>query len=137
MEASVRSDGSWPYRWIASSLLIVVMTISILSVALHTQAGAESDKPTAVIGVTLSPKLGQTVHLDGTASSSPTRETLTYEWTLVSAPEGSTTVLIDSSSSQTSFIPDAVGTYKISLVVSDGSASSEPAYEIITINADR
>ena len=124
--------------WIASSLLVVVMTIGILSVvALHTQAGAESDRPNAVIGVTLSPKLGQTVHLDGTASSNPTGEDLTYEWTLVLAPEGTTAVLIDPSSSQASFTPDAVGTYKIRLVVSGGSVGSEPAYEIITIKANR
>ncbi len=62
------------------------------------------------------------VFLDGTGSSDPEEDTLTYTWS-VDTPDGSAASLSSTSSSTTIIIPDKAGDYTVTLTVSDGSLS--------------
>src|SRR5205823_11368839 len=62
--------------------------------------------------------------------------TLTYAWTLVSRPSGSTAVLTDPATVHPSFTIDVFGTYTAQLIVNDGTVNSAPAtVTISTLNS--
>jgi MYXO-CTERM domain-containing protein len=77
--------------------------------------------------------VGQIVELDGSGSSDADGDALDYTWTLDERPSGSSTALINASFADPQFIPDAPGTYRISLVVSDGAVDS--AADTVTVTA--
>ena len=68
---------------------------------------------------------GDTVSLDGSASTDANFDELTYSWSIVSKPEGSTAEIADPASVETSFVTDLPGEYVVSLVVNDGFLDSE------------
>ena len=67
-------------------------------------------------------KLGATITLDGSNSTDPDGDSLTYEWKLVQVPEGSSPSVNfgDKNKAKAFFTPIAQGEYVISLTVSDG-----------------
>ncbi|HYL82377.1 MAG TPA: PKD domain-containing protein [Candidatus Acidoferrum sp.] len=85
--------------------------------------------PTGKIVVTpSSPGVGMLVTLDGSGSSDPNLDPLTYKWTLVSVPTGSTlTTLTNPTAVNPTFTPDVAGSYVVRLVVNDGKVDSTPA----------
>jgi len=69
------------------------------------------------------------IQLDGSRSTDPDGDTLSYSWTLVSAPSGSakTTASINTTTSASpTLATDTPGTYTFSLTVSDGVIVSAP-----------
>ena len=96
-------------------------------------AAAQDSKPIAVINGTSNVSVRQTVYLDGTMSSDPNGLGLSFRWTLVSSPEGSSAVLVDDTNSQAKFEADAVGIFKVRLVVNNGLTDSTPSYYTITV----
>jgi hypothetical protein len=79
--------------------------------------------------------VGDTVALDGTGSSDANGDSLTYLWSLVSAPPGSTASIQPDNVATTSFVPDQDGSYVINLVVNDGLVDSAPSSVTITATA--
>lgn len=78
-------------------------------------------------------KLGATVTLDGSGSSDPDNDDLTYKWELIQAPAGSNSINFgDTDQAQAFFTPDAEGEYKVALTVSDGY--HPPVTEEVTIS---
>jgi hypothetical protein len=69
---------------------------------------------------------GALVTLDGSGSADRNGDALTYSWTLVSSPAGSTTALNLPTSVPPTITPVLPGTYTISLTVSHGQATSSP-----------
>ncbi|MGH9238521.1 MAG: PKD domain-containing protein, partial [Vicinamibacterales bacterium] len=91
-------------------------TITATSANRAPTANAGADQATAGIGLP--------VVLDGSGSSDPDGDTLTYQWTIALAPEGSSAALGGSSTASPSFVPDRKGVYAIRLTVNDGTWSA-------------
>jgi hypothetical protein len=75
--------------------------------------------PQAAAGIDQLVVVGDFVSLNGSDSSDPDGDTLSYDWSMASAPAGSTSSLNGINSATPDFIPDTEGTYSITLVVSD------------------
>lgn len=80
--------------------------------------------PTASAGSDQPVTTNTLVTLDGSGSSDPNGDPLTYSWTLSSRPLGSNAALSDPNLVNPSFTADLEGDYLIDLVVSDGLLSS-------------
>jgi N-acetylneuraminic acid mutarotase len=79
---------------------------------------------------------GSLVTLDGSGSSDADGDTLTYSWSITSAPEGSTAALSDAAIVNPTFTPDVAGEYTIQLVVNDGTEDSDADTVLVTVNRD-
>jgi hypothetical protein len=73
------------------------------------------------------------VELDGSNSSDPDGDELTYSWSLSVVPIGSDAELDDDEAEGPTFTPDVGGLYRAILVVNDGTDDSEA--DFVTINA--
>src|SRR5205814_6071778 len=77
---------------------------------------------------------GSVVTPDGTRSSDPDGDALTYEWTLTSRPGDSGAVLAGETTPSPTFAADACGAYTATLVVRDGRSASDPASVRVVVN---
>lgn len=89
-------------------------------------------KPVANAGGNQAVSVGDAVTLDGSGSSDANNDPLTYQWSIVIKPAGSTAVLSSPTLAQTSFTADMAGDYVISLVVNDGFVNSDPNNVTVT-----
>jgi hypothetical protein len=102
-----------------------------------------NEAPTAQVDVDPAPEVdvGTEVTLDGSGSSDPDGDDLTYSWSLT-APSGSDAALSDRSAAAPTFTPDQSGSYTATLEVSDGDASDTDdasltaEQAVITIGSD-
>lgn len=89
--------------------------------------------PVANAGFDQTTTVGQTVLLDGSASSSPDGYVLNYQWNIVSSPAGSAAVLNNATGVSPSLIVDRRGSYGIELIVNDGTLVGEPDTVVIDV----
>ena len=82
--------------------------------------------PVAQAGQDQTVTTGSVVQLDGSASSDPDGDPLTYAWSITSKPAGSTAALSDPVAGNPSFTADMEGTYVLRLIVNDGDLDSVP-----------
>ena len=110
--------------------------ILLCSVLLSSCNEENNSPPKAIAGVDQNQPRGSTVLLDGSNSSDPDNDSLTYAWSFISLPVGSNAALSKDTSSAPSFVADLIGEYIISLVVSDGkdlSVSNEVTVTVTTV----
>jgi hypothetical protein len=93
--------------------------------------------PVANAGPDQSSGVGATVTLDGNASTDVDGDTLTYQWSLLSVPPGSTASLVNPTTVMPTLAVDRPGTYIAQLIVRDGSAASAPDTVAITTQNSR
>jgi archaellum component FlaG (FlaF/FlaG flagellin family) len=76
---------------------------------------------------------GAVVTLNGSGSSDANGDSLTYAWTFVSKPAGSTAILTNPDTVSPTFTVDLVtGNYVVQLIVNDGTVNSTPNTVIIS-----
>lgn len=92
----------------------------------------QNSPPVANAGPNQTIKTGQTVTLDGSASSDVDGDPLTYVWTFVSVPAGSAATLTNPTAVNPTFVTDKKGSYVVQLVVNDGHVNSSPAQVTIS-----
>lgn len=74
---------------------------------------------------------GTQIQLDGTASSDPDGDSVTYAWSLISIPAGSNASLSTTTSGTPTFDADVAGSYLVQLIVNDGQIDSEPDHVLV------
>jgi len=98
---------------VSSSADEVIITASTANVA-----------PVANAGVDKSLILSQSITLNGLGSSDANSDSLTYSWSIISAPQGSQSKLSDATVVKPTFKADLEGSYVFQLIVNDGSLNS-------------
>ncbi len=103
-------------------------------------ASQDNAAPVADAGENVTIEADQVVSLDGRASFDSNGDSLTYHWSFDRVPEGSSVLSMElpftqnnnGNASTTSFQPDAVGTFVVSLEVEDGSTRSAADFVVVT-----
>ncbi|MFH0728120.1 MAG: PKD domain-containing protein, partial [Pseudomonadota bacterium] len=88
--------------------------------------------PVANAGSNQNVTAGTTISLNGGASFDADSDPLTFNWSLISLPAGSTAVLSDATISNPTFDADLAGTYVAQLIVNDDFVNSAPNTTTIT-----
>lgn len=92
------------------------------SIILKADAGTNNDVST-----------GTSVQLDGSNSSfDPNEQTIVYQWTLVSKPDGSSASLSDENIVNPILIVDVDGVYNVSLIINNGEFNSDADTIVLT-----
>jgi len=95
-----------------------------------------NNAPTADAGPDQEVSFGTAVSPDGTGSRDADGDPLTYEWSLVSVPDGSAAEISDPGIPAPSFSADRIGEYHVQLVVSDNIEESGVSMAVITSAAE-
>ncbi len=103
------------------------------AVASVTITSINNTAPTANAGQAQAVMTEVLLNLDGSLSSDINGDALTFLWTLLAAPSGSSAALIAATAARPSFTPDVNGEYVFTLVVNDGLLDS--AADSVTITS--
>ncbi len=79
--------------------------------------------------------VGTLATLNGSQSSDPDNQPLTYSWALITRPPGSSATLDGARTSSPTFTPDVGGDYVAQLIVNDGFVDSAPDTVLISANS--
>lgn len=89
-----------------------------------TTSETRNQSPTANAGSDQRVSIGTTVQLDGTGSSDPDGDVLSFSWTLLDKPQSSSAEIQNPTTPQPMFEPDLAGAYRIELTVTDPAGAS-------------
>ena len=92
----------------------------------------EQQSPIANAGRDQSVATGAVVTLDGSESTDPEGQSISYEWSFVNKPTGSTAQLSSTTAPRPSFTADLAGSYERELVVNDGELDSVADRVVVT-----
>lgn len=106
---------------------------STLGAAVFQLEPRRNQRPVANAGLARRAFVGDTVPFDGSGSTDPDQDPLTYTWTLSRAPAGSRATLEQPTSATPRLLVDHKGTYDLTLVVHDGTEASTPATVTLTV----
>jgi len=96
----------------------------------------QNSAPVANAGPDQTVLLGSLVNLDGSASGDVDGNSLTYAWSFISRPPGSTAVLSAANVVNPTFTVDKTGEYVVQMIVNDGIVNSAPdSATITTVNS--
>ncbi len=107
---------------------VVTATVTVGSVVVNNQP------PVSDAGADVTVTLPERVNLDGSGSSDPDGDTLTYAWELTTNPGDSSAQQISGEDSANfSFTPDVAGEYVATLTVSDGQETNASTVTITVL----
>jgi PKD repeat protein len=106
-----------------------------MEIALKLEFLSDYNHPIANAGRNQVLPTGATMHISGENSTNPKGLSITYAWTLISQPEGSSITISDPSAVSFSLVSEIPGNYLFELVVSDAEESSLADTLIVTISA--
>ncbi len=89
--------------------------------------------PTADAGSDQSVALGSEVQLDGSSSSDPDGDDLSFSWSFITKPGQSEADFDDSARVDPIFVPDRNGTYRVKLTVNDGRGGEDSDELSVTV----
>lgn len=104
-------------------------SVTITAVAANVAPVAHAGNARAVL-------TGTPVTLNGGASTDANGDTLSYSWSLLNKPNGSTASLSSAQTATPAFTPDLAGTYVAQLTVSDGQLSASATVGITAVAPD-
>ncbi len=117
------------------SLIVSDAQSSSLSDSVLIVSSATNSAPVANAGADQNVSIGSTVRLNGSQSSDANNDVLSFSWSIVSAPNGSSVELSSVNSVNPSFVADLEGLYVMSLVVNDGQLNSDSDRVVIASSA--
>ena len=94
----------------------------------------ENSAPVANAGADQTVLVNDTVQLDGSGSSDVDGDSLSFTWSFVSRPAGSSATLSNTKVLKPTFDVDVAGTYTVQLIVNDGTVDSAP--DTVTISTE-
>jgi hypothetical protein len=116
--------------------ICLINFVTLLCANLFVACGDDDNQvPSANPGPAQTVPPGTKVELDGSNSTDPDNDALTYNWKFTKTPENSTAELDNPKSKKTSFIADLEGEYIVQLIVNDGKVDSPP--KTVTITASK
>jgi hypothetical protein len=121
-------DGSY-----VLSLIVRDGTVDSAADTVTVFAATDNSAPVANAGSDQNVITGSTVTLNGSGSSDANGDSLTFAWSFVSRPAGSTATLSNAAIVNPTFTADVAGNYVLSLIVRDGTVDS--AADSMTVNA--
>jgi hypothetical protein len=143
---SLPNDGS-PLTVIVPNITTTTLTLTVNSVSSTTQnvglaeiqayppagSGGGGGQPIASAGAAQTVASGATVTLDGSGSSDPNNNPLTYQWTQTAGPA---VTLSSATAAKPTFTAPASGTLTFQLVVNNGTQNSAPSSVNVTVTPD-
>jgi hypothetical protein len=110
--------------------VLLVLAFLVLVLTAGQCNGAPNRPPAADAGEDRTVAVGELVTLDGSASSDPDGDALSFSWELETVPVGSTALLRDAGTPAPSFSPDVAGSYVATLTVSDGELEASDSVSV-------
>ena len=101
---------------------------------IHVIFAGDNHPPVADAGADQAVYVNDTVHLDGSGSSDVDGDSLTFTWSFISRPSGSSAALSDTQAVKPIFDVDVAGNYTVQLIVNDGTVNSAP--DTVTISTE-
>jgi hypothetical protein len=104
---------------------------------------ADNQPPNPLVSISADPNatgrtytlaLGYDLLLDASGTTDADGDPMTFQWTVVQAPSGSTAALSSDTGTTSTFTPDQLGTYKIKLEVRDSKGAL--AVFVLTLNVN-
>ncbi len=102
--------------------------------SIRVQFAGDNQLPVSQAGTDQSVFVNTTVQLDGSGSSDADGNSLTYNWSFVAKPGGSSAALSNTKVVKPTFDVDVAGTYRLQLIVNDGTVNSAP--DTVTISTE-
>ena len=100
-----------------------------------TRNSATNSPPVANAGPDQITLRGYEVQLDGSSSSDPNGDSLSYIWSFISMPAGSTAALSDQTAINPTFVANTHGNYRLELVVEDDYRGDDTDQVMIAIQS--
>jgi hypothetical protein len=119
-------------------LILMVLPFIMFSCALPVEESGANRPPAANAGTDKFAAPGTVVGLDGSGSSDPDGDPLSFNWEIIKSPVGVPVPVITGSASKTaSFTPETLGEYTVRLIVSDSLVASTSTVKItVTYGVD-